>query len=185
MGYTRFDKFVARRRFRVALQHLKANSQICDLGCGLDAEFLMYAGARIAFGVGLDYRLSNSPVGSCCAVRADITDALPLCDSCFDHVVMLAVLEHLREPEPVLREAFRILKPEGSLVLTWPQGVIDPFLHLLHRAGVVSEEMESQEHQRRIPLKTLRVILERIGFHSSLHRRFELGLNNLLVAFKS
>jgi len=185
MAYTDFDRFVARQRFRVALPHLRPRSRICDIGCGIDAAFLVYAGSHIASGVGLDYQLKACPEGTCSVIRADITHALPLRDSYFDHVVMLAVLEHLREPEPVLREVFRILRPEGSLVLTWPHSFVDPLLGLLFRAGIVSHEMESQGHQRRIPLKTLRDILSGIGFRSLSHRRFELGLNNLLVAFKS
>jgi len=185
MAYTRFDKFVARQRFRVALPHLRPRSRICDIGCGLDAAFLVYASSHIAWGVGVDYQLKACPEGTCSVIRADITDTLPLRDSYFDHVVMLAVLEHLREPEPLLHEVFRILRPEGSFVLTWPQVFIDPFLGLLFRAGIVSSEMESQGHQPRIRLKTLHGILSRIGFRSLSHRKFELGLNNLLVAFKS
>jgi ubiquinone/menaquinone biosynthesis C-methylase UbiE len=183
MGYTRFDRFVARRRFRAALPHLKARSIVCDVGCGLDAGFLSYAGSHIARGVGLDYQVRSCPKGAS-IICANIADKLPLSDSYFDHVVMLAVLEHLREPKPVLCELFRILRPCGSLVLTWPHGLVDPFLTLFHRAGLVSKEMESQEHQRRIPLETLIKVLSDIGFRNFFHQRFELGLNNLLVASK-
>jgi hypothetical protein len=90
----------------------------------------------------------------------------------------------LREPVPVLSEAFRILRPEGSLLLTWPRAVVDPLLHVLHGIGVVSAEMESEEHQRRIPTEHLVKMLRGIGFTAFTHRRFELGLNNLLVASK-
>jgi SAM-dependent methyltransferase len=90
----------------------------------------------------------------------------------------------LAEPEPVLREAYRILAPGGSLILTWPSAMVDPILKVLHRLRFVSDEMESDEHQKRIPAGELQKILERIGFEKFLYRRFELGLNNLLVAFR-
>lgn len=48
--------------------------------------------------------------------------------------------------------------------------------------GLVSDKMESDEHQKRIPVEDLRRMLERIGFKNFLHRRFEFGLNNLMVA---
>jgi hypothetical protein len=47
---------------------------------------------------------------------------------------------------------------------------------------LVSDEMESDEHQKRIPVAALRQMRERIGFKTFVHRRFELGLNNLMVA---
>jgi SAM-dependent methyltransferase len=118
-------------------------------------------------------------------VHADIRAPLPLESGQFDHVVMLAVLEHLPQPEPVLREAHRLLAPGGSLILTWPSALVDPLLYILHRLRFVSDEMESDEHQQRIPPATLRLALQRIGFTSFLHRHFELGLNNLMVASRS
>jgi len=42
--------------------------------------------------------------------------------------------------------------------------------------------MESDEHQKRIPVETLRTMLQEIGFQKFIHERFELGLNNLMVA---
>jgi 2-polyprenyl-3-methyl-5-hydroxy-6-metoxy-1,4-benzoquinol methylase len=95
---------------------------------------------------------------------------------------MLAVLEHLVEPEPVLREAHRILAPGGSLILTWPSSMVDPILNMLHMLHLISDEMESDEHQKRIPVEALEQMLRRIGFQKFLHRRFEFGLNNLMVA---
>jgi ubiquinone/menaquinone biosynthesis C-methylase UbiE len=82
----------------------------------------------------------------------------------------------------VLREAYRILAPGGSLILTWPSEMVDPILKVLHGLGLVSDEMESDEHQTRIPTQTLRTMLQRIGFQKFVHERFEFGLNNLLVA---
>lgn len=97
---------------------------------------------------------------------------------------MLAVLEHLAHPEPLLADIYRILAPGGSLIMTWPQALIDPALHLLHAAGLISKEMESDEHQSRIPMPKLLSILAGIGFINPLHRKFEFGLNNLLVCHK-
>ena len=85
----------------------------------------------------------------------------------------------------MLREAFRILKPGGSLILTWPQQIVDPILKFFTRLGMVAAELGLEEHQKRIPLADLRGLLTRVGFARFYHRRFELGLNNLLVAEKS
>jgi SAM-dependent methyltransferase len=182
MAYTGLDHFIAKLRFNAAYPYIRSGSRVCDLGCGLDAAFLNYAGDKISHGVGVDDQVEDGVRGRWWRVRGDITAPLPMEAGQFDHVVMLAVLEHLREPEPVLREAFRILAPGGSLIMTWPSGVVDPILKVLHGLGLVSDEMESDEHQKRIPVETLQTMLQRIGFEKFVHERFELGLNHLMVA---
>jgi ubiquinone/menaquinone biosynthesis C-methylase UbiE len=134
--------------------------------------------------VGVDDQVEDGTSGRWRRVRTDITKALPLESGEFDHVVMLAVLEHLVEPEAVLREVHRILAPGGSLILTWPSAMVDPILGVLHGVRLVSDEMESGEHQKRIPVEVLEQMLRRIGFQKFLHRRFEFGLNNLMVAMR-
>ncbi|HEY4818130.1 MAG TPA: class I SAM-dependent methyltransferase [Candidatus Acidoferrum sp.] len=182
MSYTGLDQFIARQRFRAAYPHIRKGSRVCDLGCGLDAAFLDFAAERIAHGVGVDDQVRDGAPGRWQRVRADIRQPLPLESGQFDNVVMLAVLEHLPQPEPVLREAYRVLAPRGSLILTWPSAMVDPLLKVLHTLKLVSDEMESDEHQKRIPVGTLQQILHRIGFNEFIHYTFELGLNNLMVA---
>jgi SAM-dependent methyltransferase len=183
MSYTSLDNFIARRRFRAAYPHIRKGARVCDLGCGLNAAFLDFAAERIAHGVGVDDQVRDG-AGRWQRVNADIRQPLPLETSQFDNVVMLAVLEHLPDPDPVLREAHRILVPGGSLILTWPSAMVDPILKVLHGLRMVSDEMESDEHQKRIPVGTLQQMLHRIGFNEFIHYTFELGLNNLLVATK-
>lgn len=184
MPYTGLDHFIARMRFRAAYPFIKQGSRVCDLGCGLDAAFLDFASERIAAGVGLDDQVADGMQGRWRRVRGDLRSPLPFADREFDHVVMLAVLEHLTEPENLLREAYRVLAPEGSLIMTWPSSKVDPILTVLHKLHLISDEMESDEHQKRIPIETLEQMLHRIGFQRFIHDRFELGLNNLMVAFR-
>src|SRR5688572_6593412 len=46
--------------------------------------------------------------------------ALPVRNGSADIVLMLEVLEHVRDPAAVLREVHRVLKPGGRLVFTVP-----------------------------------------------------------------
>jgi ubiquinone/menaquinone biosynthesis C-methylase UbiE len=185
MAYSSFDQFVARCRFRAAISYVMPGSRVCDIGSGIDAAFLFYATARISLGVGLDYqKFSPRAAVRCRLVQCDLSYGVPLASETFDHVVMLAVLEHIENPKPTFAEIFRILKPGGSLIMTWPHSMVDPLLNLLHRLGIVSGEMESDKHQPRIPREHLISMLRQIGFREFAHKKFELGMNNLLVSCK-
>jgi SAM-dependent methyltransferase len=184
MPYTGIDKWFARMRFDAAYPHVRAGSRVCDLGCGLEAAFLDYAADKIAVGVGVDDQVEDGERGKWKRVRADLRSPLPFANGEFDHVVMLAVLEHLMEPEKVLREVHRVIASGGSLIMTWPSSMVDPILNVLHGLRLVSDEMESDEHQKRIPVESLQAMLQGIGFQRFFHRRFEFGLNNLMVAFR-
>jgi ubiquinone/menaquinone biosynthesis C-methylase UbiE len=182
MPYTRIDHFIARMRFRAAYPHLRTGSRVCDLGCGLEMAFLDFAEDKIAKGVGVDDQVESGTHGRWQRVHADLRASLPFENAQFDHVVILAVFEHLVQPETVLREASRILVPGGSLIMTWPAALVDPILNMLHALHLISDEMESDEHQKRMPVSEVQRLLERAGFVEFHHQKFELGLNNLMVA---
>lgn len=182
--YTAFDRRVASYRFRAAAPHVKSMSKVCDIGCGPGAPFLASLEGRIAFGVGLDHRPVFWRRPSNLFVVCDITEGLPLGDGLFDHAVMLAVLEHLRAPRPTLAEAFRVLAPGGSLILTYPHQIVDPLLALLRKTRVIGAALEGESHQKRLPIPELLGLLRNIGFERPKHYHFELRLNNLIIAYK-
>src|SRR5215467_15660988 len=169
MSYTSIDHFIARMRFRAAYPHLRAGSRVCDLGCGLEMAFLDFAEDRIAAGVGVDDQVESGRHRRWQRVHADLRARLPFDEAQFDHVVMLAVFEHLVQPEAVLREANRILVPGGSLIMTWPAALVDPILNVLHTFHLISDEMESDEHQKRMPVREVQSMLEQVGFCKTLH----------------
>lgn len=185
MSYTPIDHVIAKMRFRAALPHLRPGSRVCDLGCGLEMAFLDFAEEKIATGVGVDDQVQSGTQGRWQRIHADLRARLPFDDEEFDHVVMLAVFEHLTQPDVVLREACRILTPGGSLIMTWPAALVDPILNLLHAFHLISDEMESDEHQKRVPVNDVKRMLDSAGFSRTSHRTFECGLNNLMVATKN
>lgn len=50
--------------------------------------------------------------------------ALPALDEQFDCVISADVIEHLPNPQDYLREAYRVLKKDGLLLLTTPNGLV-------------------------------------------------------------
>lgn len=179
---TGFDRWVAQLRIQVALDHVDSRGRVCDLGCGVDSllfEHLPAGGVR----AGVDYQKPR-PRPEVHLIQADLQGGVPLRSGSFDVVTMLAVIEHLTEPEKTLAEAHRLLAPGGLIVLTWPSGSVDLILAVVSRIGLVSREMECGHHQPRRPVDEWAAILERLGFRDVHHRTFELGLNHLMVATK-
>lgn len=90
---------------------------IYDLGAGESPYkdfFLQYAEQYIA----VDWLecLHNTNAN----IFADLNKPLPIESEVAHTVVSLSVLEHLCEPQTMLNEAFRILKPGGAMVLQVP-----------------------------------------------------------------
>ena len=52
--------------------------------------------------------------------KADLNDTLPYSDSFFDYVVCIEGIEHIENPNHLIREFKRILKKGGKLIITTP-----------------------------------------------------------------
>lgn len=88
-----------------------------DLGAGespFKNFFLLHAKQYIAVDWAGSYHNTKADIA------ADLNKPLPIESEVADTVVSLSVLEHLCEPQMMLNEAFRILKPGGSMVLQVP-----------------------------------------------------------------
>ncbi len=101
-----------------------AGTRVLDAGCGsgLYAEELLRAGAEV---VGIDASdrlldIARDRLGDRALLRChDLTAPLDwLPDRSIDHVLMALVIHYLEDPVPALRELHRVLRDEGTLVLS-------------------------------------------------------------------
>lgn len=93
-----------------------AHGQLLDIGCG-HKPYAHILAPYIEQYVGLD--MTDSPGGH----DADIigsTLALPFDDQSFDTIVSTQVIEHVTDPQQMLREIARVLRPGGIVLITAP-----------------------------------------------------------------
>jgi ubiquinone/menaquinone biosynthesis C-methylase UbiE len=123
-------------RYRIVLDLLRnaglGGRNVLDIGCGDGA--LSYLIAKDGWRVtGIDY--SGTGLGlatdifrerNACAsfVRGD-SCSLPVKDGSFDAVVAADIIEHLADPERLLKEINRVLKKGGTAVVTTPVKLTD------------------------------------------------------------
>lgn len=96
-------------------------------GCGYGSEVLMRK-AREVFNVDISENLiafGNNKYGSCFNhfIKMDAQN-LALPDNFFDAIVSFETLEHLPDPERFIAECFRVLKDDGTLILSTPNKTV-------------------------------------------------------------
>lgn len=105
------------------LENLNLGKMILSVGCGTAVE-LQLLKDRGFIGVGLDpersFLLEGKKKGTAHDFVQAIGENIPLRADCLDLVLLLEVLEHVINPEVVLDEISRVLKPNGILFLTVP-----------------------------------------------------------------
>jgi SAM-dependent methyltransferase len=100
---------VLMRETRRALREWQGS--VLDVGCG-DKRYATTGPTRW---VGLDIMR-----GASVDVVAS-ADALPFMNATFDHVLLSQVLEHVPNPSAVLADAYRVLRPGGTICVSAPQ----------------------------------------------------------------
>ncbi len=104
---------------------------VLDLGCGWGGKTIRYAAeTRLRTIVGVDLpgvfapevpeRFARRRGLRNCSFRNGYAEDVPAPDEAFDVVLCEDVLEHVRDPEQVLTECWRVLRPGGLLVARFP-----------------------------------------------------------------
>lgn len=108
-----------------------ADKDLLDLGCGWGGKALRYAleaGPRSITGIDLagvydpavPTRYAEEHGIRGCRFLEGTAEAVPLADSSVDVVLMEDVLEHVGDPQRVMAECARVLRPGGLVIVKFP-----------------------------------------------------------------
>ncbi len=102
----------------LAIVSLDEHSRVLDVGCGISTVLHFLPGQRFGIDPLADEykRIYSYPAGI--EVRQGYGEQIPFPDQWFDAVFCSNVLDHTSEPDRVLAEIRRVLRPTGFLVLT-------------------------------------------------------------------
>jgi SAM-dependent methyltransferase len=126
---------------KITADTLPLEKRILTLGGGIANGLWHLAQENLV--VNADYALSGLQVGRQFGVHGVVVNlnsstALPFADRTFDLVVCSDILEHLLEPLIVLKEAIRVLRDDGVVVISVPNHFYWPMrLRLLFGRGIV------------------------------------------------
>lgn len=117
-SYVSHNWLALKSNISVVQKHLPIiKGTVYDLGCGIrpyEDDILSAADTYIGVDWGDTFHTLKADI------VADLNKPLPIPDLSTDTVVSFQVLEHLREPQTMLNEAFRVLKRGGRIVLQVP-----------------------------------------------------------------
>ena len=124
------------KRIELVLSALRPKSaeKVLDIGCGV-GTFAFHCAKAGSFAIGVDYSFESIKAAKELCVRFSagqntsfvIADAcnLPFKEAFFNKVVAADFIEHitLRQKETVVKEIYRVLKPQGEAVIFTPNGI--------------------------------------------------------------
>jgi SAM-dependent methyltransferase len=156
--------------------HMKAGSRVLEIGCGA-GNLLLQATVGGSYPVALDLAMPSlifvrsrlqdasgpdAPRGFAC-IQA-IGEMLPLADRNFDCVLLSEVIEHLEAPQITIREAARVLRPGGRLLVTTPnyQSLWPAMEWTIDRLNM-APKMAGEQHITRLRPASLRQLLVDAG----------------------
>jgi SAM-dependent methyltransferase len=111
--------WIVNHRILAALERTRGHARgvLLDVGCGDKAFARLFAG-RIDRYLGVDLPSSSYPIHPDLFARAE---ALPLPDASVDTVLGISIMTYVPDPMRVLEEVRRVLRPDGRLLMEFPQ----------------------------------------------------------------
>jgi SAM-dependent methyltransferase len=184
----RFGIWLSQRAIRRWLP-ARNDLAVLELGCGWRATQLVALGDRIAHAVAVDFSIAPAvrQRATFTCHEGPIEDTLPKLErGAFDVVLLISVLEHLRDAPAALGSAYALLKPGGVLLVNVPTWRGKFFLELSAFRLGLSPRVEMDDHKMYYDKRDLWPLLVRAGFPPSrlCLRYHKFGLNLFAAATK-
>jgi SAM-dependent methyltransferase len=162
----RFGVWLSARQIRRYFPSFRAKV-IADLGCGHEASFTRTVLAEVERAVLVDVAIADDLKAhpKVQAVEGGLPASLAgLADRSFDLVMIVSVLEHLREPLKTLAEIRRLLRPGGTCLVNVPSWMGKRFLELSAFKLGLSPAAEMDDHKMYYDVRDLWPLLVQAGF---------------------
>jgi SAM-dependent methyltransferase len=162
---------------RVIMALKNTKGRVLDIGCGANNFVKSYGN-----GVGVDV----APWEGCDVVIKDASK-LPFKAGSFDTVSYLACLNHIPNREKSLKDAHRVLKKDGQVILTMITPRMGKFIHWLRFRNDPDHQERHIDHAHELMGMSpshIKTLLEEAGFKNISRKRFVFGLNNFYKATK-
>lgn len=180
---TLFEPLFDELRIRKILPHLPRGGVFVDIGCDQPQILIDRVCEDMKTCIGLDIVVEPHSYKNVKILRQDLRKKIELPSNSADAITLLAVLEHMKHPNEIVGECFRILKPGGVLLITVPSPASKPILELFAILGLVRKEMIEQ-HENYFTVERLRTLMEKTGFSHIVVDLFEVGCNTFCKAVK-
>lgn len=169
-------------RHKAALDLIKSGP-VLDLGCGDGLLLDLLKKRKLISGKGLD--VSEIAVEKARAKGLDVNafdftnNKLPFNDNSFTTVIMLDVLEHLYQPDVLLKEVHRVAK--SGIVLSVPNFVSLKSRIQVLRGGTPENNQSKKGHIYWFTYKILKKLLKQNGFEIVSFRVNTFWENSFLI----
>ncbi len=185
-------KYLSKKRGKVIKPWLKGD--VLDIGCGGESSLIDFLTSEQRY-IGIDIqqdliqrlRLAKPLYEFYCVdIDSEDNELLSTIKSQFDTIAMLAVIEHLRNPQIALKQCWNSLRRGGTLIITTPTSRGDKLIRLIKRGlRVKQEEGEGYSpHLTSFNEQTLKNLMTENKFKPKIYKKFELNLNQLIIASK-
>lgn len=174
--YSNYNSFDSTKYYLFKIVRMLKNNNIkfknvLDVGCA-DGSFLAFLKGKFhiqAKGIDISEKaIEKAKKKGLDARIADVEEGLPFKNNSFDLVISSEVIEHVYDTDYFLKELNRVLKPNGTLVLTTPNlaSLINRvrLLFGMYPLFVPEYKKEQAGHLRAYTIKVLRQQLEENNF---------------------
>jgi SAM-dependent methyltransferase len=167
---------------KIFVRHLPKDGMILEAGCGT-AQFVVALNAKGYNCMGVDFarnalKNAQKAAGPLPLFTGNLV-SLGVSDNAFDAIISIGVVEHRREgPDPFLEEKYRILKPNGLLLISVPY--FNPLRLWRAAKGAYMDNVEGCDfYQYAFTRAEFVGLLERSGFE--VKRTYSYAHQNTLV----
>jgi SAM-dependent methyltransferase len=182
----RFGVWLSQGAIRRAIKNRK-NLVALELGCGYHATQLIALKDRLSKGVGVDFKIAPElhTAAGLQFHECEIESAFEKLEkNSFDLILMISVLEHLKNATQVLCDVHQLLRQDGVLLINVPTWRGKFFLEFSAFRLGLSPKVEMDDHKMYYDKRDLWPLLVQAGFKPSkiTMRYHKFGLNLFAAA---